>query len=646
MAFPCGLIHAARRKFLEVAPSHDVAELRFQQWVRTEFFENTYAFEILMAPHILGQLRIQMTLEGLGVDLGDNPPRLKTLLANTLVDPIHYHTLNDYAPISNPNIREIYTEALEIRDQSDIFVIMGNPPYNESSQNNSPWIMSLIDDYRQGLECRNTKILADDYVKFLRFAEHKIQEVGLGIVAFITNNAFLDGHVYKVMREHLRRTFDHIYVVNLLGNMRRNEQGNVFGKTIGISIAFMVRSPDHSDEPCPIHYAEVAADTLAGKFEFLAQAFGPHLFETLPETENAYFLQVQSEGLDQWQQFVPLPDLFRWKTSSGIMIGRDALLVNVDRPPLEENLRLFFANDLDALQRRGVSIKPTKSWNPDTVRQKTSLTGAIAAITPMAYAGFDRRFLAYDDALVEGHRRTTVGTISPTNPAITVTSFSRRAEFSTAFITDLPYEKCYMAKTDSAFCFTLYTNNQSNLITDEFPPAMSPEEVFYYIYAVLWTPRYRSTFNGFLVKEYPRIPVPTDVARARQLAVLGLQLAHIHTLLPEILDVAPYRVDGTELRVGKVDFDAAARQVTLDAGNPQSARIQGISSDMWSFEIGGVPQLKRWLENRKFSATPKKNTLGRPLGPEDLQAFAGVCAAVRQTLDLLPALDAAADGLF
>ena len=144
-----------------------------------------------------------------------------------------------------------WADALENRTGDVRFnVILGNPPYSGHSSNKNQWISEKIRDYYPQNE-KNIKWLQDDYVKFIRFAQEKIVENGEGVVAFITNNAYLDNPTFRCMRKSLMQSFDEIYVLDLHGNSRKKERcpdgskdENVFpGIRQGVAITLLIRKP-------------------------------------------------------------------------------------------------------------------------------------------------------------------------------------------------------------------------------------------------------------------------------------------------------------------------------------------------------------------------------------------------------------------
>lgn len=102
-------------------------------------------------------------------------------------------------------------------------VVLGNPPYSVSSSNKGEWIEQLTADYKKNLNERNIQPLSDDYIKFIRYGQHFIEKNREGILAYISNNSFIDGIIHRQMRKHLLESFDSIYVLDLHGNAKKKE---------------------------------------------------------------------------------------------------------------------------------------------------------------------------------------------------------------------------------------------------------------------------------------------------------------------------------------------------------------------------------------------------------------------------------------
>ena len=191
----------------------------WNQYVEQHLIPRLHGFEIMMASYAMCHLKLGLLLEQLGYSsLKETPPRLSVYLTNSLEE-VHPDTHTFFAA---KMLADEAIEANAIKQRAPVMVVIGNPPYSSSSTNKGKWILDLIQDYKRGLNERKIN-LDDDYVKFIRYAEHFIEKNGQGIIGFITNNSFLDGLTHRQMRKHLLETFDSIYIYNLHGDVKRKD---------------------------------------------------------------------------------------------------------------------------------------------------------------------------------------------------------------------------------------------------------------------------------------------------------------------------------------------------------------------------------------------------------------------------------------
>ncbi len=242
LTFPARAIQLAADEYKEKYGSGGTKKL-----VKDHILKNFYAFELMMASYAVGHLKIDFVLENLGYKLGRDE-RFNLYLTNTLeIKDLERSQLPGLEPLSRES--EL---AGEVKREIPIMVIMGNPPYSGVSENKGDWILEKIKDYRQiegeSLKERNPKWLQDDYVKFFRFAQWKIEQAGAGILGFITNHAWLDNPTFRGMRYSLMKTFDEIYIVNLHGSTLKKEKTpvggkdeNVFDIRPGAAIALLIK---------------------------------------------------------------------------------------------------------------------------------------------------------------------------------------------------------------------------------------------------------------------------------------------------------------------------------------------------------------------------------------------------------------------
>ena len=201
---------------------------RWSAYVDSDLLPRLHGFELMMAPYTIAHLKLGMTLKETGYSSFDR--RLGIYLTNSLEEAESYDDTLFAGFGLSQSIAEEAREAGVIKRETPIMVVIGNPPYSVSSSNKGEWIQNLIKPYKEGLGERKIN-LDDDYIKFLRFAEHFIEKNGTGIVAMITNNSFIDGITHRQMRKHLLETFDEIYILDLHGNSKKKKRPRMEGRT-------------------------------------------------------------------------------------------------------------------------------------------------------------------------------------------------------------------------------------------------------------------------------------------------------------------------------------------------------------------------------------------------------------------------------
>ncbi|MDP2864021.1 MAG: N-6 DNA methylase, partial [Desulfobacterales bacterium] len=192
------------------------------KFIRDHILKNFYAFELMMAPYAVGHLKMSFLLEELGYKL-QKDDRFKLFLTNTL-------DMKELAETSLPGMSSLAEEshlAGIVKKQQQILVVLGNPPYSGHSTNIGDWISQEIKVYfkvdDKPLGEKNPKWLQDDYVKFIRFSQWKIDQSGEGLIGLITNHSYLDNPTFRGMRRSLMKTFNEIYILDLHGNSLKKE---------------------------------------------------------------------------------------------------------------------------------------------------------------------------------------------------------------------------------------------------------------------------------------------------------------------------------------------------------------------------------------------------------------------------------------
>ncbi len=227
-------------------------------YVSQHLLPRLWGFELLMAPYAVAHMKLAMQLRATGYDLSAGE-RLRVYLTNTLEEARELEML----PIFAQWLAEEANAANGVKLDVPVMVVLGNPPYsNFGMGNKGHWIQGLLNDYKKGL--REKKLnLDDDFIKFMRFGQWRIDRVGMGIMALITSNTYLDGITHRLMRESLMETFSKIFILDLHGSARKRERSpqgikdeNVFDIRQSVAIGIFVKEPKKRGKT-RVHYADM-----------------------------------------------------------------------------------------------------------------------------------------------------------------------------------------------------------------------------------------------------------------------------------------------------------------------------------------------------------------------------------------------------
>jgi type I restriction-modification system DNA methylase subunit len=213
----------------------------WNKYVDDDLIPRLNGFELLMASYSMAHLKLSLLLQETGYKFASNK-RFNVYLTNSLEE---HHP--DTGTLFSQWLSQEANQANRIKRDTPVMVVLGNPPYAVSSSNKGEWIQNLIKDYKKDLNERKIN-LDDDYIKFIRYGEYFINKTGEGILAYISNNSFIDGITHRQMRKHLLETFDKVYILDLHGNAKKKESApdggkdeNVFDIMQGVSINIFVK---------------------------------------------------------------------------------------------------------------------------------------------------------------------------------------------------------------------------------------------------------------------------------------------------------------------------------------------------------------------------------------------------------------------
>lgn len=344
----------------------------WSNYVDEHLLPRLHGFEILMASYAMCHLKIDLLLEQLGYKQKEKskPQRLGVYLTNSLEE-AHPDTGTLFASWLSKEA----AEANNVKKEAPVMVAFGNPPYSVSSSNKGEWITDLIKDYKQGLNEKKLN-LDDDYIKFIRYAEHYIEKNGFGVVAMITNNSFIDGITHRQMRKHLLETFDDIYIYDLHGSAKKKEttpdgkpDKNVFDIQQGVSINIFVKHKDKNKELASVYHAEVYGSREQKYDDLWKGGISKTKFNKLEyAAPDYYFVPKDFEAEKNYTQYIGITELFP-DYNSGIQTKRDKFTIQLTQNEISsviEDCRLAEQEDIRVkynLPKDGRDWKLETAWN-------------------------------------------------------------------------------------------------------------------------------------------------------------------------------------------------------------------------------------------------------------------------------------------
>jgi len=586
---------------------------RWPAYVHHDLLPRLHGFELMMAPYTIAHLKLGMAFKKTGFWKFNN--RLGIYLTNSLEESeIRDDLFADFGFAGS--IAEESKEASKIKNRTPIMVVIGNPPYSVSSANKGKWIIELIKDYKNNLNEKNIQPLSDDYIKFIRFAEHFIEKNKTGIVAMITNNSFIDGVIHRQMRKHLLETFDKIYIINLHGNSNKKEKAldggkdeNVFDIQQGVSIAIFVRNNVGKNDFGNVYHTELYG-VREEKFKFLAENDLKNIsWAKLDCAEpNYFFVPKDFSESNEYQNGIKLDDLFIIK-AAGIKTHHDDVVVGYTNIELRRQVLDYFHNE---------------NCYFDTEK-----------IKPLCYRPFDMRLLYYDTDIVVRHRKEQIKHSFNKNTALLLGRQTKSEQTNHFFVTNLLSEMKTAESTTGSYHFPLFLyaedgTKHPNLkmeIVEEIEKVVgeaTPENIFDYIYAVLYSPSYRESYKEFLKIDFPRIPFPKDSECFKKLVALGTELRLLHLLeSPKVTRfITTYPVEGTD-KVGKLNYKNSNVYIN------QNQFFGNVPEIAWNFYIGGYQPAQKWLKDRK----------DRTLTNEDIEHYQKIILALVETDRIMKEID-------
>jgi predicted helicase len=626
----------------------------WNDYVAEKLLKRLFGFELLMAPYAVAHLKLGLLLQETGYKF-QSDERLGVYLTNTLDEAIkHSETL--FAQW----ISDEANAAAEVKKEKPIMVVLGNPPYSVSSLNRGEWIDNLLDDYKKDLQEKKLN-LDDDYIKFIRFAQWRIDQTGHGILGFITNNSYLDGLTHRRMREYLLDSFSSIYILNLHGSSRRGENApgdikdeNVFDIQQGVAIGIFIKE-QHKNNNKKVYYADVwGMRDSKYKELFESDVTSTNWQELKPIAPYFFFVPKDFSLQEEYERGWLLTDVF--KGVSGIETKRDAFAIDFNRNTLVERIGDFVDCDCAIEEIKDRYSLRDNEWNVaearEALRADRSWEGSFV---PCLYRPFDIRNIIYSDVILARTRGILMDSMNKPNLGL-IAARQTKEDFA---ILAAPCVCTHKIVTvyDRSFMFPLYLypaknemqfdggkrrpNLNPEFINDvsdklgltfiedgqgDLEQTFGPEDVFNYAYAVFHSPIYRTRYAEFLKIDFPRLPLTSDKALFKALAEKGAELASLHLMESSILNksITKYPITGSN-EVEKLSYDDNNQRIYIN----KAQYFEGVPTEIWNFHIGGYQVCEKWLKDRK----------GRSLTYDERVHYQKIIVALKETIRLMKEID-------
>jgi len=644
------------------------------KFIEDHILNHFFAFELMMAPYAAGHLKMGYLLEELGHKLSGDE-RFQFYLTNTL-------EMEELAQTSLPGMASLSEEshlAGKVKRERPILVILGNPPYSGHSANKGDWIKDQIENYKRvdgkPLGEKNPKWLQDDYVKFIRFAQWKIDQIGEGVLGFITNHGYLDNPTFRGMRQSLMNSFDEIYILDLHGNSLKKEKApdgskdeNVFDIQQGVAIGLFVKRKQSAPRKT-LRHSEIWGNREQ-KYQWLKKhELKKTDWSRLKPVSPFYLFVPRDERLNKrFQSYPGIPAIFP-VNSVGIVTARDHLTIHWTSHQVWTTVLNFASLDPELARQAYRLGNDVRDWKVKLAQEDLKKSGPTKEnIVPILYRPFDIRYTYYTGNS-KGFHCMPRGEVMRhmLQPNLAIIS-PRRVEtaipWAHVFLSSHLVEHVAVSLKTIDYCFPLYlyeesgsggsgrrgrfsryqpmfvfeppvgysirhANISSNLpmsLSNAYKKQPTPEEIFHYIYAVLYSNAYRKKYAEFLKTDFPRVPFTKDHKLFHKLAEKGEELIELHLLKSRKLVKPIARCEGPgDLRVVKVTYDRNKTRVHI---NPEKW-FAGVPPEVWEYHIGGYQVSEKWLKDRK----------GRQLSSEEVSHYARVVTAIAETITIQRSLD-------
>jgi predicted helicase len=620
---------------------------RWNAYVEDDLLPRLHGFELMMASYTIAHLKLAMTLKKSGVHKFGK--RLGVYLSNTLDDAHNIPLTSSLFGVVD-SIAQESRLASEVKNDTPIMVVMGNPPYSGESQNphyTGNDVYKVEPGGTEKLKERNSKWLNDDYVKFIRFAESLVEKNGEGVIAMITAHGYIDNPTFRGMRWKLRDTFDAVYVLDLHGNSNKKETApdgsedkNVFDIKTGVSIIFGVKKKSISKDKKPL--ATIYQADMYGKRAFKFEKLNESTIENIQWSElpnDNDIWKVEGKGKSDYLKGFSVSELFS-VNGVGITTAHDEFVIKKSKIELISAFENFKNSERNSDQlHQKFSVKKKAGW--DILKgydnlQKINTIGDL--VFPISYRPFDTRYILFEDKLVwRTVRKISNQYLFKQNIGLLLTKGVRDPKYNHVFVTENLSEAIFLSGTTAtnAMNFPLYIYSESGekvpnldhrivMQIETVTGVTTSEDILDYTYAILHSPSYRIKYTEFLKSDFPRIPYPDNNQTFWKLVEFGRNLRELHLLTHNSIKnrITSFPESGTDT-VTKLAYKN--NRVYIN----DVQYWDGISKEVWGFYVGGYQPVQKYLKDRR----------GQKLTSGEFENYEKMIVSISETIKIMEKID-------
>ncbi|MDM8565732.1 N-6 DNA methylase [Candidatus Halobeggiatoa sp. HSG11] len=655
--------------------------------LRYKYKNELHCNEVMLLPYYIASMNIEHEF----LDLMDKYQPFEGICLTDTFELAEGNQVEMFAPEN--------TERVKKQQGTDFFVIIGNPPYNagqvNENDNNKNHKYPVLDkrvkeSYSKDSKASLVRKLSDPYVKAIRWASDRIGEEG--IVAFVTNNSFLDDLSFDGMRKHLVKDFSKIYILDLKGNVRKDsmrdgipigEKHTVFGLSamVGISVTFFVKNK--KTESCEIFYS--AVDWKATRQE----KFG--LIENVVTYSKLDYQSIQADKKHTWltgdlhsefDEFLPLGNKEAKKAKIkavevvfksyglGVATNRDAWVYNFNQEVLVENMQRSIDTYNEQVEKwidrddKDANIDDFVLYDDSRISWSSTLknhfkSGKMTKFSKdffrqSLYRPFSKNFLYFETVFVD--RQGQFHKIFPTpankNQVICVSDKGSEKPFMvvmSSYVVDLHL----VGAGSSTQCFPFYTYNEDGTNRQENIPdwtlnhfqqhyqdkTITKWAIFNFVYGLLHHPEYREKYAANLKRELPRLPMIPDFW---SFSTTGEKLAELHL---NYEDAKPYPLKVIENP--KVPFSLKVEKMRLSKDKKQLKyndflTLDGIPQQTFEYKLGNRSALDWVIDQYRIKVDKRSGIINDPNRPDDeeyiLELVKKIITVSQETMRLVETL--------